>query len=127
MALEPAALEEFNATQTGPFASNLAEAGVFARVEPGVEAPDVQFHIAPIQIVDEGAADPDAHGVWVSPCLLTPRSRGTVRLASKDPTAMPIIRTNFYEDESDMDRMIAAFRLGEEICAQPAVAPYCAE
>jgi choline dehydrogenase len=26
-----------------------------------------------------------------------------------------------------MARMIAAFRLGEEICAQPAVAPYCAE
>ena len=73
LALEPAALEEFAATQTGPFASNLAEAGGFARVEAGAEAPDVQFHIAPIQIVDEGTADPDAHGVWVSPCLLTPR------------------------------------------------------
>jgi choline dehydrogenase len=127
LALEPAALEEFNATQTGPFASNLAESGVFARVESGIEAPDVQFHIAPIQIVDEGTADPEAHGVWVSPCLLTPRSRGSVRLASNDPTAMPIIRNNFYEDESDMARMIAAFRLGEEICAQPAVASYCVE
>src|SRR3954451_18382801 len=32
LALEPAALEEFAATQTGPFTSNLAEAGGFARV-----------------------------------------------------------------------------------------------
>src|SRR3984893_13865744 len=32
LALEPAALEEFEATQTGPFASNLAESGGFARV-----------------------------------------------------------------------------------------------
>ena len=35
LALEPAALEEFEATQTGPFASNLAESGAFVRVEDG--------------------------------------------------------------------------------------------
>src|SRR6185436_5633374 len=34
-ALEPEALAEFEATQTGPFASNLAEAGGFARVGSG--------------------------------------------------------------------------------------------
>ena len=127
LALEPPAMEEFTAGQTGPFASNLAEAGGFARVEDGVEAPDVQFHVAPIQIVDEGTSDPEAHGVWVSPCLLTPRSRGSVQLASNDPTAKPVIRNAFYDDEADMERMVAALRLAEEICAQPAFAPYCAE
>jgi choline dehydrogenase len=127
LALEPAAMEEFAASQTGPFASNLAEAGGFARVKEGVDAPDVQFHVAPIQIVDEGTRDPEAHGVWVSPCLLTPRSRGSVQLASNDPTAKPVIRNAFYDDEADMERMVAALRLAEEICAQPAFAPYCAE
>ena len=58
MALEPAALEEFEASQTGPFTSNFAEAGGFARVEAGAEAPDIQFHIVPLQIVDEGIGDP---------------------------------------------------------------------
>ncbi len=96
LALEPAALEEFTASQTGPFASNLAESGGFARVGDGAEAPDVQFHVAPVQIVDEGMGDPTAHGVWVSPCLLTPGSRGSVRLASNDPTAKPIVRNDFY-------------------------------
>ncbi len=127
LALEPAALEEFNASQTGPFASNLAESGGFARVEPGATAPDVQIHVAPVQIVDEGMADPDAHGVWVSPCLLTPGSRGSVRLGSNDPTAKPIVRNEFYSAEEDLPRMIAATRLMEEICAQPAMRPYCAE
>ena len=126
-ALEPAALEEFTASQTGPFASNLAESGGFARVEAGAEAPDVQIHVAPIQIVDEGMSDPQAHGVWVSPCLLTPRSRGSVRLASNDPTAKPIVRNDFYSAEEDMPRMLAALRLVEEICAQPAMRPYAAE
>jgi choline dehydrogenase len=127
LALEPAALEEFTATQTGPFASNLAEAGGFARVEPGAPAPDTQFHVAPIHIVEEGMGDPQAHGVWISPCLLTPESRGSVRLGSDDPTAKPVVRNNFYSGESDMPRAIAALRLIEEICAQPSFRPYCAE
>ena len=71
--------------------------------------------------------DPTAHGVWVSPCLLTPRSRGSVRLASNDPTAKPIVRNDFYSAGEDLPRMLAAHRLMEEICAQPALRPYCAE
>jgi choline dehydrogenase len=126
-ALEPAAMAEFEASQTGPFASNLAESGGFARVGEGADAPDVQFHVAPIQIVDEGMADPQAHGVWVSPCLLTAESRGSVRLASADPTAKPIVRNNFYAAEADMARMMDAMRLAQEICAQPAFKPYAAE
>ncbi len=86
----------YEADQTGPFASNLAEAGGFARVGAGAQAPDIQFHAAPLQIIEEGMRDPEAHGVWVSPCLLTEQSRGTVRLASNDPTAKPIIRNEFY-------------------------------
>ncbi len=126
-ALEPEALAEFEATQTGPFASNLAEAGGFARVGSGAEAPDVQFHVAPIHIVEEGMGDPEGHGVWVSPCLLTPRSRGSVRLASSDPTAQPVVRNAFYAEEADMERMVDAFRLAQEICAQPSFAPYAAD
>ena len=126
-ALEPAALEEFEASQTGPFASNLAEAGAFARVGSGAPAPDVQFHVAGLQIVEEGLGDPDAHGVWVSPCLLTPASRGSVRLASNDPTARPVVRNRFYTDPADMPRMVEALRLMEEICGQPSLRPYSAE
>jgi choline dehydrogenase len=127
LALEPEALEQFEATQTGPFASNLAEAGGFARVGDGAPAPDVQFHFAPVHIVDEGLRDPEGHGVWVSPCLLTPDSRGSVRLASSDPTAKPIVHNAFYSSGDDMQRMIAALRLTLDICGQPAMQPYCAE
>ncbi len=127
LALEPAALAEYEATQTGPFASNLAEAGGFARVETDALAPDVQFHVAPVHIVDEGMRDPEGHGVWVSPCVLTPESRGSVRLASSDPTAKPIVHNDFYSTARDMDRMIAGLSLAMDICGQPAMRPYCAE
>jgi choline dehydrogenase len=126
LALEPAALEQYLATQTGPFASNLAESGGFARVGVGVGAPDVQFHVAALQIVDEGTRDPEDHGVWVSPCVLTPESRGTVTLASNDPTAKPIIHNEFYSAGEDLEKMLAGVRLALEICGQPAMAAYCA-
>jgi choline dehydrogenase len=127
LALEPAALAQYEATQTGPFASNLAESGGFARVAAEAPAPDVQFHVAALHIVEEGMGDPQGHGVWISPCLLTPESRGSVRLASSDPTAKPIVRNDFYSTESDLTRAIAALRLALEISAQPALAPYCAD
>jgi choline dehydrogenase-like flavoprotein len=80
-----------------------------------------------VHIVDEGMSDPQAHGVWVSPCLLTEQSRGSVRLASSDPTAKPIIRNDFYTAGDDMERMVAALRLTLDICGRPALRPYCAE
>jgi choline dehydrogenase len=127
LALEPAALEQYEATRTGPFASNLAEAGGFARVGAGAAAPDIQFHVAPLQIIDEGSRDPEAHGVWVSACLLTPKSRGDVTLASNDPTSKVIVHNEFYSEGDDLERLVAGHRLAQEICAQEAMRPYAAE
>jgi choline dehydrogenase-like flavoprotein len=79
-----------------------------------------------VQILDEGTADPEGHGMLVTPCLLTPESRGSVRLASDDPTARPIVRNGFYDSPRDLERMVAALRLTLEIAAQPALARYCA-
>ncbi|HEX6945133.1 MAG TPA: GMC family oxidoreductase N-terminal domain-containing protein [Casimicrobiaceae bacterium] len=127
LALEPEALAEFEEAQTGVFTSNLAEGGGFARVTPGASAPDVQFHVAPVHIVEEGYGDPEGHGIWISPCVLQPEGRGSVRLASADPTAKPIIRNNFYAAEADMQVMLGGMRLLMDIAGQPALKPYCAE
>jgi choline dehydrogenase len=114
-------------SQTGAFASGLAEAGGFARVAADAPAPDVQFHVVAVQFLQARASDPEAHGVWLSPCLLTPQSRGSVRLASADPSAKPIVHNAFYTARDDLQRMLAALRLGLDICRQPAIKPYCAE
>src|SRR3954452_7175670 len=126
LALEPAALQEFEESQTGPFASNVAEAGSFVRLESGASAPDIQFHMIPVQIVDEGMTDPTDHGMLITPCVLQEESRGSVRLGSNDPTAHPIIRNNFYAAEKDMRLMMDAMKLTIELANQPAMKPYCA-
>jgi len=115
------------AARSGPFASGLAEAGGFARVAAGAPAPDIQFHFVAVRFPDEGDDDIDeAHGAWLSPCLLTPHSRGSVRLASGDPAARPIVHNAFYTAANDLERMVAGLRLALEICAQPAIRRYCA-
>ncbi len=114
-------------TLSVPFASSLAEAGAFVRVATDAPAPDVQFHVSPVVFRAEDVADPEPHGIWISPCLLTPHSRGTVRLASDDPAEKPVIENAFYTAGDDMERMIAGLRLALGICREPALAPYCAE
>ena len=127
LALEPAALEEFERSQSGPLTSNLAEGGGFVRLGSGDGPPDVQFHIAPVQIVDEGQSDPTAHGLWISPCVLQQEARGSVRLQNNDPTGKPVIRNNFYATEQDTRLALDAWRLLEDITRRPALAKYCAE
>jgi choline dehydrogenase-like flavoprotein len=126
-ALEPEAVEQYERERTGPLTSNFAESGGFARVVPGAPAPDVQFHVVPLQIIDEGQADPTAHGVTILPCVLQPRSRGTVRLASADATAKPIIRNNCYSADEDMVVQVEALRLLLDIVGRDPLTRYCAE
>jgi choline dehydrogenase len=127
LALEPAAMEEFETAQTGPFTSNFAEAGGFMRTDPSAPAPDMQYHVVGVQIVDEGMADPSAHGMVILPTLLTPQSRGSVHVISADPTAKPVIRHNYYAVEHDMATQMAGVRQMLEIVEQPSLKPYCAE
>ena len=54
---------------------------------------------------------------WISAAVLTPRSRGTVRLASADPGAAPRIRLNLLTDPLDLTRMLAGVRSARRIGA----------
>jgi choline dehydrogenase len=55
---------------------------------------------------------------------MRPRSRGTVRLASADPNAAPLIDPNFWADPYDKAMSIAGFRLARDIMRQDAFKPF---
>jgi choline dehydrogenase len=124
---EPEHQEAFAERGEGPLTSNVAESGGFWRSDPGLPAPDLQFHCAPVMFVDEGLGDPVAHGITFGVCLLTPRSVGTVSLRSNDPAAKPAIRHNFYGEPEDVERVMAGLRKVYEIARQSPLAPYCQE
>jgi len=109
---------------SGPLTSSIAEAGAFARSSAALDAPDLQFHALPVAYPDEGLAPIHGHGVTLSVCVLTPQSRGTVTLASPEPTAKPRIRHNYLSEPADVQRLLIGMRRLREIAGQPALAPY---
>jgi choline dehydrogenase-like flavoprotein len=63
-------------------------------------------------------------GVTLNSAYLRPRSRGTVRLASADPLAAPLIDPNYWEDPHDREMSIRGLKLAQEIMRQPALKPF---
>jgi choline dehydrogenase-like flavoprotein len=55
--------------------------------------------------------------------LMTPASRGWVRLVSADPSESPLIDPNYLHDPVDVARMIAGLRLARKIGETAALAP----
>jgi choline dehydrogenase len=109
---------------SGPITSNLAEAGGFWFVDQAARSPDVQFHFLPGSGLEAGVSQLGEHGCTLNSCFLRPRSRGTVRLASADPFAPPLIDPNYFAEEYDRKISIGGFRLAREIMAQPAFRPF---
>ena len=68
----------------GVFASNLVEGGGFARTDPSLAEPDVQFHFIPSKVGHQGTNITWGRGYYSDVCVLKPTSRGCLRLASKN-------------------------------------------
>lgn len=84
---EPESVRQCMEQRRGPLTSNGPEVGGFVRTAPGLAAPDLQFHTAPMMFADGGLHPPIHHAISYGGCVLAPESRGSVMLASGDPTA----------------------------------------
>ncbi|MCB2017770.1 MAG: choline dehydrogenase [Hydrogenophaga sp.] len=104
-------LLEWRGRRSGPLTTNFAEAGGFIKSDPCEAIPDLQLHFVIGKLVDHGRKTVLGHGYSCHVCLLRPKSRGTLRLASKDPQVMPLIDPAFLQDPDDMARMVRGFRL----------------
>ena len=113
---------EWRKQRSGMLTTNYAEAGGFIKSQPSEPIPDLQLHFVIGKLLNHGRTTTLGHGFSCHVCLLRPRSRGHVRLASKDPFATPLIDPNFLGDRDDMERLIRGFKLMRNILSQPALA-----
>ena len=118
----PSAFGQFRRDGQGPLTSNIAEAGGFIKTEPHLEEPDIQLHFLPTLVDDHGRKTHIGGGYSCHACVLRPRSRGEVRLASADPMAAPEIDPNFLSDEDDLRRLMRGARIMFRIMESPAFA-----
>ena len=120
----PENVQRFMAEGRGPLTANGPESGGFGRTRDGLAGPDVEFLAAPVMFADSGLGTPTHHAISFGPSMLAPRSRGSVGLASDDPTAKPKISHDYFADEADLDDAVAAVRMGLEISRQRALKPF---
>ncbi|MFM1886712.1 MAG: hypothetical protein RL026_1869 [Pseudomonadota bacterium] len=99
----------------GPLASNVFEANGFVRSRPGLDRPDLQIIFMPAHRNANGHWLPIGHGYGIIFVALRPFSRGSVRLASADPKAAPVIDFNFLADRRDLDVLVEGFSLARRI------------
>jgi len=113
----------------GPFGSQALESCAFVKSLPSKNIPDVQIHFLcrggkskgkeeeELFVKSTGLSlieDPPLYGFTLLPTLLYPKSRGTIRLKSKDPLDHPIIDPHYLEDREDMETLLR----GSELCYQ---------
>jgi choline dehydrogenase len=89
----------------------LAEAGLctFTGLRSCADSPDLQYFFGPVQFVAPEYTI-DGPGFTFAPILSQPASRGTVTLASADPTDRAVVDPCYLSDEDDYD--LAVFEHG---------------
>lgn len=116
---------QYLAFRSGPVASSLFETGGFWHTGQAEEDwPDLQFHFGQGSGIEKGVATINGSGVTLNTALLRPKSRGTVRLASSDPAAAPLIDPNYWAEPEDLDLSLRGLEIAREILRQPALRPY---
>ena len=105
-------------------ATNHFESNGYLRSRPGIPFPDIQYHFVAGAVAYDGssAADGDAFQAHLGPNK--PKSRGWVRLRSKDPAEPAKLFFNYLDHEDDRLTFRLGVRLTREIFAQPAFDPY---
>jgi choline dehydrogenase len=105
-------------------ATNHFESCGFIRSRAGVPYPDIQFHFLPMAVRYDGRSMASEHGFQAHVGPMRSKSRGHVRLKSRDPLQAPTIRFNYMSHPDDWTEMRACVRLTREIFAQEAFDPY---
>jgi choline dehydrogenase len=119
-----AAVAEFLAQGTGPYASNFCEAGAFLRCNQADPFPDVQVHFEPDFNPDHlDGSQTDRHGfiMWIN--VSRPRSRGEVRLRSSDPFDKPAVDPRYLSDPYDLETTVDALLQCRAIATAEAFRP----
>ena len=113
--------------RSGPLAVGINQGGLFTRVLPSSETPDVQFHIATLSADMAGGEPHPFSGCTLSVCQLRPESRGRVTLAAKDPVTAPRLVANYLATETDRRCTVEAIKLARRLAGTHPLAGEIAE
>ncbi|MEV5945518.1 GMC oxidoreductase [Streptomyces sp. NPDC051993] len=103
------------------------EIGIFVDTQPGLDRPDLMFHYGsmPFDMNTYRRGYPTSENAFcLTPNVTRARSRGTVRLRTRDFRDKPRVDPRYFTHEHDVRVMTYGLRLAREIAAQPALASW---
>ena len=107
-------------SREGMIATNFAEAGGFLKTDPGLDVPDVQLHFVVSLVEDHARKLHMAHGYSCHVCVLRPKSRGQITLASNSMQDAPLIDPAFLAEEGDLETLVKGYKLTKQLMDAPA-------
>jgi len=105
------------------------EIGLFARTDPALDRPDLMMHYGSVPFdlnTVRWGYPTTTNGFCLTPNVTRGRSRGTVRLRSRDFRDRPKVDPHYLTDSGghDIAVLLAGIRLARRIAAQPALQPW---
>ena len=102
------------------------QGNIFWYSREGLPGPDLQPLVFHVPLYEDWMPGPD-DAFTIMAGLVRPASRGTVRLASPDPEAPPLLDPGYLTCESDVSALTTSLKQIREISRQPALADWVAE
>ncbi len=118
---------EYLARRSGPMSMAPSQLGAFARSRDGLASADVEFHVQPLSLDAFGSPLHSYPAITASVCNLRPESRGSIRIASSDPRAAPVIAPNYLSTPGDRRVAVDSIKLSRRVMAQGPMARYAPE
>ena len=98
---------EYVFNRSGPMTIGASQLGMFAKSDPSIELPDLQWHVQPMSMDTLGATkNHDFHAFTPTVSNIRPTSRGHISIVDKDSRTYAKIKMNYLS--TDEDRRIAA-------------------
>ncbi|WP_349268897.1 alcohol dehydrogenase [Mycolicibacterium parafortuitum] len=110
--------------RSGPLTMPPSTLGAFAKSDPALSSPDLEWHVQPLSLPKFGEPLHPYSAITPSVCNLRPTSRGHVRMADADPLAHPKILCNYLSTDADREIAVRGLRMTRQIMASPALARY---
>ncbi len=115
---------EYALRRSGPLSMAPSQLGIFARSDPRLATPDLEYHVQPLSTDRLGEPLHRFPAVTVSICNLRPESRGIVHLGSADAGAAAKIQPNYLSTEGDRHVAVAAIEHARRLMRTKAIARF---
>ncbi|TGQ70891.1 MAG: GMC family oxidoreductase [Mesorhizobium sp.] len=118
---------EYVLKRSGPLSMAPSQLGIFARSDPRLATPDLEYHVQPLSTDRLGEPLHRFPAVTVSVCNLRPESRGSVHMGSSAAREAAKIRPNYLSTAGDRSVAVASLRHVRSLMKAQAVARYAPE